>query len=563
MGRSDAIPSIERQLTWFTEPSVAKPRCDRLRVIWAGQPDQAGGPCYGAWVQTGTMVISRLFTGVLFTSVMLGGCKDDVADDAAGEETTGAEAPTDRAAVVHSFGTYELQPLEEIEPCIQWTLNNEQPIYVNTVTLVNSGGYHHSNWFVVPEDVYPGPDGFFECGSRGFHELESAVAGTVLFAQSTQSRFDQQELPEGVVIKIPARHKLIAGGHLLNLADAPYETELRMTLDIIHPRDVRTIVAPFRLTYFGLDIPPLQQSRFSGNCDIGSFYQQETGQPIDLKLYYVTPHYHYLGNYFDLSLLGGPDDGRSIFRLEGFNADGNGQAFDPPIDISGAQGFRFTCGYDNWRDRSIGWGIGDQEMCVMLGLADSAVMMDASVPAGSIVGEDDGILLNEGPCTVIGLPKNEAQSMPTPEEIEGPLYVPPSDETDADLPPVPACEDTPADAQPQGPITLSSIRDTLFVSSCTFSSCHASQGAAANLDLLGSDLHDRLLNHEVVGNTSLPLVEPGDPEGSWLYQRIAACNPRDDAGMPVTHMPLNAPTLSDPRLVAKVRAWIEAGAPND
>lgn len=71
------------------------------------------------------------------------------------------------------------------------------------------------------------------------------------------------------------------------------------------------------------------------------------------------------------------------------------------------------------------------------------------------------------------------------------------------------------------------------------------------------------MNHEVTSNTMLPLVEPGDPEGSWLYQRIARCDPHDDAGASVTPMPLNAPTLSDPRLVAKVRAWIEAGAPND
>jgi hypothetical protein len=519
--------------------------------------------CYRALVQTGTGFARVVVSAVAVTSLVLGGCKEEASGEEAAEGTTGEEVPVDRAAVVHSFGVYELQPLEEAQPCIQWTLNNEHPIYVSTVTLVNQGGFHHSNWFVVPDDVYSGPDGYFDCASRGFHELESAVSGTVLFAQSTQSRFDQQKLPDGVVIKVPARHKVVAGGHLLNLADAVYTTELRMTLDIIHPRDVNTIVAPFRLTYYDLDIPPEAQSHFSGTCDFGSFYEQETGTPIDLQLYYATPHYHYLGNYFDLSIVGGPDDGRSVLRLDGFNADGNGHAFDPPISLAGAQGFRFTCGYDNWRDRAIGWGIGDQEMCVMLGLADSAVMMDAAVPAGSIVGEQDGVLLNEGPCTIVGLPKNESQAMPSPEELEAPLYVPPSSADDANLPPVPPCEDVGADVEPHGPITLSSIRDTLFVSSCAFSSCHGSERPAADLDLRGPDLHDALLNHEVVGNTNLPLVEPGDPEGSWLYQRIALCDPRDDGGAAVTHMPLNAPTLSDPGLVAKVRAWIEAGAPND
>jgi hypothetical protein len=462
--------------------------------------------------------------------------------------------------MVHSFGVHELAPLQETQPCIQWTLNNEEALYVNAVTLVNQGGLHHSNWFTLPEDVYPGPDGIRDCT---FHELEAAVEGTVLFAQSTQSRFDEQRLPENVVVKIPPHHKLMAGGHFLNLADAPFSTELRMTLEIIHPRDVETIVAPFRLSYRDLDMPALTESRFTGTCDFASFYEREAGRPLDLRLFYVTPHYHYLGNFFDLTIVGGPDDGRSVMRLEGFNAEGNSRALDPPIDLTGATGFRFTCGYDNWRDQQIGWGIGDQEMCDMLGLADSALMMDATVTNNAIVGEQDGILLNEGSCSVIGLPKQEAQSMPTPEEIEGPLYVPPTDPADADLPTVPPCEDTPADAQPHGEITLSSIRDTLFVSSCTFSSCHGSHGAAADLDLQGPDLHARLMNHEVAGATSLPLVEPGDPEGSWLYQRISRCDLHDDNGASVTTMPLNAPTLSDPRLVAKVRAWIEAGARDD
>jgi hypothetical protein len=230
----------------------------------------------------------RKWLALTALAIAASGCKAEPE-----EETTGGDPdPDDRASLVHSFGTYELAPLEESEPCIQWTLGNEQPLYVNAVTLVNQGGFHHSNWFTVPEDYNPGPDGIRDCS---FHELEAAVEGTVLFAQSTQSRFDEQRLPEGVVVKIPPHHKLMAGGHLLNLADAPYPTELRMTLEIIHPRDVQTIVAPFRLSYRDLDMPALTESRFTGDCDFASFYEREAGRPLDLRLYYVTPHYHLLG----------------------------------------------------------------------------------------------------------------------------------------------------------------------------------------------------------------------------------------------------------------------------
>ncbi|MCA9655512.1 MAG: hypothetical protein KC501_36690 [Myxococcales bacterium] len=516
---------------------------------------------------------------VVLGTVLLGGCRADepAATSAAGTTTgdgtgSGSEdtgtagtgpGDADRAEVVHSFGLVTLDPQQETQPCIQWTLGNEEPIYISAVTLTNQGGFHHSNWFVVPDTLYQGEDGFFDCQERGFSELDAALSGTVLTAQSTQSRYETMQLPPGVVIKAPPHHKVIAGGHLLNLSASTYETELRMALEIVHPREVEVVAAPFRLTYYDLQIPGFTEARFTSSCDLSGTYEVASGDPLDLQLYYVLPHYHYLGNYFDLTILGGPRDGQSVFHLDGFNADANGQAYPDPIDLSGAQGFRFTCGFDNWTDQQVGWGIGDQEMCVMLGLADSKVLMDASASANQIVGTEGEILLNESPCDVIGLPKSPSQGMPTPEELAGPLYVPPSDPGDVDLPPVDECEDVPASATPVGQATLSRVRSTLLVSTCQFSSCHAGGNASAGLDLAADDLHTELMEHVVQGDTNLPLVAPGDPEGSWLYQRVARCNPTDASGTVVSHMPLNSPQLARPELVALLREWIAAGALDD
>src|SRR5262245_44274512 len=123
--------------------------------------------------------------------------------------------PATTAQLTHDFGEYTLEPGEEINSlCIQWTLANEKPVYVESVTVSNGGSYHHSNWFVVPETQYAGPDGFFKCRDRGFDELGAAVAGTVIFAQSTQSQVEEQRFAEGAVIKIPPRHKVVADVHL-------------------------------------------------------------------------------------------------------------------------------------------------------------------------------------------------------------------------------------------------------------------------------------------------------------------------------------------------------------
>jgi hypothetical protein len=473
-------------------------------------------------------------------------------------------APGDiSATLVHDFGNLTLSPRREIaSQCVAWTLNNDAPIYVNKVTLSNGGAYHHSNWFVVPEDLYPGPDGFFTCRDRGFDEVASAVSGTVIFAQSTQSLTEDQQFAQGAVIKVPPRHKVVAGIHVLNLQNREHTTYLRMSLGLVHPNDVDVILAPFRLTYLSLDIPPESEARFTTECDLASFFESVVDRPFDLKLYWVLPHYHELGNHFNVEILGGPRDGESIHRLDTFNAEPNGKALDPPLDLTGATGLRLTCGFRNPRDKSVGWGIGDQEMCVMLGLADSDVLMDASASGENIVdGTMDGIVRNHGACTGFGIPRNPAQSLPSDEERLAPLYVPESLPSDSDLPPVPECHDTPELTLAEPPATLTSIRETVFRGSCTFSACHDSIAPPGGLDLSSDNVHDTLLNHEIVfADTDLPLVAPGDPDGSWLMKVLSLCEPSDDRGNIVAHMPRNSPTLLPPEVVAKVRDWILTGA---
>ena len=472
------------------------------------------------------------------------------------------QQPLRRARVTHDFGEVAMQPFEEITNCVAWTLDNDEPIYIERIDFDSTGGFHHSNWFVVPETLYEGPDGFFNCRERGFDELSSAVSGTVIFAQSTQAHFETQVLGEGVVIKIPPRHKVVAGTHLLNLSAAPIRTGLKMHFELIHPEDVQVVVAPFRLDYHDLQIPPLKASRFRMDCNLTTPFESQTGRPLDLKLYYVLPHFHELGNAFETRIFGGPRDGELLHEFEQFNAEPNGKAFDPPIDLTGATGLSMTCGYDNPRREPVGYGIGDQEMCVMLGFADSPILMDAAVREDTeMVADEFGVARFTGPCVVTPVPKNAAQTMPTAAEMAAPMYVPPSDPVPDDPTNTPECIDTPDDATYDGPVTVDALRTQIFRPGCTFSACHGSS-EAGGLNLSGEDVAEVLRTHTPTGNTTLKLVEPGDPEQSWLYQRVATCNPVDADGAPVTHMPLNSPRLLAPEAVALLRDWIAAGAPD-
>lgn len=482
--------------------------------------------------------------------------------DADGEADEGFTPMPGEPVMVHDFGPRTIAAGAEEEPCVQWSFNNDKPLYINNVTLANDGAFHHSNWLVVPETSFPGDDGYFDCDERGYSELSAAIQGTVLFAQSTQSREEAQALADGIAIKIPPYAKVIGGLHLLNISTEERTTGLRMRLDLLHPRDVETVVTPFRLSYYDLNIQPESQTRVSSDCMLDVPYDDFTGEPLDMKIHWILPHYHELGNYFRLDVVGGPRDGETLFELEGFNAEANGQAFAPPVDLTGASGLRFSCGWNNPRDTTVGWGIGDQEMCVMLGLVEGAAMFDAAVTGGDAeAGTDaEGRNLREGPCTVTMLPKNANQAMPTQEEIDAPLYVPFTEDTPNNVTVVPECEDTPAAEPARFAPTLSTIHGSVFVPSCAYSACHGATNPAFGLDLSTADgLHQRLTDHAVQHDTTLPLIAPGNAEGSWLYQIMSECDP----GAGVLPMPRNTQSLLEAGLVATVREWINAGAQDD
>ncbi len=510
---------------------------------------------------------SRIALVAALTAALLPAACTSPAADETGESETGVEDPN-RAIITHFYGETTLAPLEEVEPCVSWTLNNEESLWVEQTDLYNQGMYHHSTWIAVPEDKYAGPDGFWDCEERGFDEVDAAISGTVLIAQSTQSLWESQKYgpsEEGVVVKIPPRHKLVAVNHMLNVSNREITTGVTMNLHLVHPKLVNTVLVPFRLAYWDLQIPPAEggvptESDFIAECPLANNFDSN-GIEMDTKIHYMLPHTHDLGKRFYVDVVGGPRDGERIVDIEGFNAQGNGQSFFPPIDMAGATGLRMTCGFTNPREEVIEWGIGDQEMCEVLGMADSSLLMDMGVySVGSEQPAVDGVRQFGGNCTGVGFYPNSRQTPPSQEEIDGELYVPDLPPEDAMLPEVPECVDVDQSVAGEAPLTLESVRDTLFVS-CTWSACHSGANPAADLDLTTDDLHAALVGVDSTRDEGRKLVEPGDRNASTLYRRVAYCEPEKLGGGTQAHMPWGSPTLLEPELVNKLGEWIDAGAP--
>jgi len=296
---------------------------------------------------------------------------------------------------------------EDEDTCQSWTLNNPTELWVNTITQHNDGAYHHANWFFVPDNNFTLPDGTWPCAANQFDELAAALQGGYLFALSTQSHDETQNLPAGSAVRIPPYSRIIGASHLQNALDQDVTTTMRLTIDTIPPGAVTAKLAPARIQYLDLHIDPAAKSSFTTECQIDDANTKLWNNPLEYTLYYTLTHYHTLGMYQQLEVLGGPHDGQVIMRHDG-TGNNAGTAIDPPLDLValGAHGLRLTCGFDNPRSAEVKWGIGDQEMCVIALQATTNIGWAGDVTGGdATVGiAPSGEVQHAAPCAMAAFP---------------------------------------------------------------------------------------------------------------------------------------------------------------
>lgn len=99
--------------------------------------------------------------------------------------------------------------------------------------------------------------------------------------------------------------------------------------------------------------------------------------------------------------------------------------------------------------------------------------------------------------------------------------------------------------------TLASIQDNVFTPICT--NCHAGAAAPQGLRLEEGMSHAMLVNVPSVEVAGTLRVEPGNPDDSYLIQKIEGTAPVGG------RMPLGGPAL-DGETIAAIRQWITDGA---
>jgi hypothetical protein len=106
------------------------------------------------------------------------------------------------------------------------------------------------------------------------------------------------------------------------------------------------------------------------------------------------------------------------------------------------------------------------------------------------------------------------------------------------------------------PPPLSQIEQTTIARGCVFSACHSGASAAAGLDLKNG-AYEHLVNAKSMQVPSKMRVVPGDPDASYLMEKLTAVKPTVGQRMP----PMSDP-IPDEELEA-IRDWIAGGALNN
>lgn len=270
----------------------------------------------------------------------------------------------------YEFGPYALAPGQEINSqCVSATLGNDEPLYVNSVELTTGAGFHHSNWFWVPDDFFDGPDGTWDCDSRGFDEAAAGFMGGVLYAQSTQATHEVQAFPPGHAVMIPPRARIVAGTHLLNKGDEPLEVALSLAITTIANPTKK--LAGMGFTNESISLPAMRDSRMTLECDLAGPHQNILGRPLDFSMYYALGHYHDLGTGITLHAVRADGTADLVFETASRVGDSLGGPIAPAFSFEGYSKLRFSCNYRNDRATPVRFGVGDREMCVFLAFIDS------------------------------------------------------------------------------------------------------------------------------------------------------------------------------------------------
>ncbi len=256
-----------------------------------------------------------------------------------------------------------LAPGEEGFLCWVFPLSVNGPSRIVGGGKVNTTpGLHHGNVTTRPK-IGEGarPCEAMDNGRVGGEAADILAGGAVLFGSSTQFVGEEwQSFPSGNGYPIADGYEIVARMHYLNATSEEVVVAPRYEWFTIDETTVTRVLGPFAWELTGWEIPPMSEFTATATCTV----------PDNMQLVNVMPHMHQLGTAFFGEFLGGERDGERWLDSVGYDPEGGViTQYTPAIEIGQGDGVRFGCTWQNTFDKTIGEGVGDDEMCILFGYA--------------------------------------------------------------------------------------------------------------------------------------------------------------------------------------------------
>lgn len=257
-----------------------------------------------------------------------------------------------------------LAPGEERSPCFIFPLEVTGPSrIVGGAKLTVGKGMHHGNVVTrkkTGEGIRPCPkeDNPEIIGGEGFDVING---GSVLFGSSTQvSGVEWRTFTDGEGFRVKDGYEIVARMHYLNPSSEPLTLAPKYEWFTIDESKLVHELAPFLWLYRDFTIPPLTTKTLSATCSF----------PAGMHIVSAMPHMHARGVAFTAGFAGGKLDGKLFLESKGYDPEqGVIAQYDPPIDLSQGDGATFSCTWKNELGKELHEGIGDNEMCILMGYA--------------------------------------------------------------------------------------------------------------------------------------------------------------------------------------------------
>ena len=207
-----------------------------------------------------------------------------------------------------------------------------------------------------------------------------------------------QHFPNGAAVRIAPWSRIISDVHLLNVSPQPVTGHARLTIYTLPVADVKVKLVPFHLTFENLLIPPRVTARHTADCEVGLSFRTAVHEAVGPQGYYLLPHTHALGSRFFLQALGGALDGKSLMDVRGFNSEARGRAYDPPLDLTDADGLRFGCEHNTRATRRSTGASATRRCGEVLGFGESVRAFEARVEQLAPAPNDGSTAVISGPC---------------------------------------------------------------------------------------------------------------------------------------------------------------------